>query len=78
MSLTSVSSISLSGMNAAVQRLTGASANIANMAAQPDIQAEDLARNAVEQRVALYEFKANMQTFKTGQEMLGTLLDIRG
>ncbi|WP_395700079.1 hypothetical protein [Aquabacterium sp.] len=78
MSLTSVSSIALSGMGSAVQRLNGTSANMARMAAQPDIDTEDLARNAVEQRVALYEFKANMQTFKTGQEMLGTLLDIRG
>ncbi len=78
MNLSSVSSIALSGMSTAVQRLGGASASIAGMAAQPDIQPEALARDVVAQRVALYEFKANMQTFKTGEEMLGTLLDLHG
>jgi flagellar basal body rod protein FlgC len=77
MNLQSVSSIARSGMSTAVQRLSGASARVAGLATQPDIQTEDLARNVVEQRVALYEFKANMQAFKTGQEMLGTLLDLR-
>jgi flagellar basal body rod protein FlgC len=77
MSLNSISSIALSGMGAAVQRLGVASGNVARMAATPEMQTEDLARNAVEQRVALYSFKANMQTFKAGQEMLGSLLDIQ-
>jgi hypothetical protein len=77
MSLNSISSIALSGMGAAVQRLNAASGSVARMAAAPEIQTEDLTRNAVEQRVALYSFKANMQTFKTEQEMLGALLDIR-
>ena len=36
-----------------------------------------LAEDVVAQRIALYEFKANMQTFKAEQEMLGSLLDIR-
>jgi flagellar hook protein FlgE len=36
-----------------------------------------LAEDVVAQRIALYEFKANMQTFKAAQEMLGSLLDIR-
>ena len=77
MSLNSISSIALSGMGTAVQRLNAASGNVARMAAAPAIQTEDLARNAVEQRVALYSFKANMQTFRTEQEMLGTLLNIQ-
>lgn len=77
MSLNSVSSIALSGMTGAMQRPNTASAGIARMAAAPEIQTEDLARNAVEQRVALYSFKANMQTFKTEQEMLGSLLDVQ-
>jgi flagellar hook protein FlgE len=37
-----------------------------------------LAEDMVAQRVALYEFKSNMQVFKTQQEMLGTLLDLHG
>ena len=77
MSLNSISSIALSGMGTAVQRLNVASGNVARMAAAPEIQTEDLARSAVEHRVALYSFKANMQTFKTEQDMLGTLLDIQ-
>lgn len=77
MSLSSVSSIALSGMNSALHRMNGASAGIARMAASPDIQTEDLARHTVDQRIALYDFKANLQTFKAGQEMLGSLLDLR-
>jgi len=75
-SLNSVSSIALAGMTGAVQRLNVASGNVARMGTQPELQTEDLARNAIEERVALYAFKANMQTFKTEQEMLGTLLDL--
>jgi flagellar hook protein FlgE len=36
-----------------------------------------LAEDVVAQRVALYEFKSAMQVFKTQQDMLGTLLDLR-
>ena len=36
-----------------------------------------LAEDMVAQRVALYDFKASMQVFKTEQDMLGSLLDLR-
>ena len=38
---------------------------------------DSLAEDVVAQRVALYEFKSNMQVFKTQQDMLGTLLDLQ-
>jgi flagellar hook protein FlgE len=38
---------------------------------------DSLAEDMVAQRVALYEFKSNMQVFKTQQDMLGTLLDLQ-
>lgn len=41
------------------------------------VPGDQLAGDVVAQRVALYEFTANMQTLKTEQEMLGTLLDLR-
>ncbi len=37
----------------------------------------DLARDLVDQRRALYEFKANLRTFQAEQDMMGTLLDLR-
>ena len=101
MALHSVSSIALSGLQSAMQRLGSASHNIANwgtsdgfrreraststdsgggvttsvqLAAGPS---EALAEDMVAQRVALYDFKASMQVFKTEQDMLGSLLDLR-
>lgn len=41
------------------------------------VPGESLAEDMVAQRVALYEFKSNMQVFKTQQDMLGTLLDLQ-
>ena len=38
---------------------------------------DSLAEDMVAQRVALYEFKSNMQVFKAQQDMLGTLLDLQ-
>jgi hypothetical protein len=79
MSLSSVHSTALSGMQGAMQRLAGASRSIASAGAGPfqQLAADSLARDVVAQRVALYEFKSNMQVFKTEQEMLGTLIDLR-
>ncbi|HSW07500.1 hypothetical protein [Aquabacterium sp.] len=79
MALNSISSIALGGMTSAVQRLGAAASHVARFGTtQPeDVGDGGLAKNMVEERVALYAFKANMQTFKTEQEMLGTLLDIR-
>jgi flagellar hook protein FlgE len=41
------------------------------------VSGDSLAEDLVAQRVALYEFKSNIQVFKTQQDMLGTLLDLR-
>ena len=101
MALHCVSSIALSGMQSAVQRLDSASHNIANWGTTDGFRRElastsngasggvttsfqlaaapgdGLAEDMVAQRVALYDFKASMQVFKTEQDMLGSLLDLR-
>jgi flagellar hook protein FlgE len=51
----------------------GVTTSFQSAAAPGDSLAEDM----VAQRVALYEFKSNMQVFKTQQDMLGTLLDLQ-
>ena len=51
----------------------GVTVNVQSAAAPGDSLAEDV----IAQRVALYEFKSNMQVFKTQQDMLGTLLDLQ-
>ena len=57
----------------ATQASGGVQTHVFTAAASGDALAEDI----VAQRVALYEFKSNMQVFKTQQDMLGTLLDLR-
>jgi len=41
------------------------------------VPGDALAGDIVAQRVALYDFKANMRVVQTQQDMLGTLLDLR-
>jgi flagellar hook protein FlgE len=59
--------------SAATQSGSGVATSFQSAALPGDSLAEDM----VAQRVALYEFKSNMQVFKTQQDMLGTLLDLR-
>jgi flagellar hook protein FlgE len=59
--------------SAATQTGGGGTTGFQSAAAPGDSMAEDM----VAQRVALYDFKSNMQVFKTQQDMLGTLLDLQ-
>ena len=52
------------GVQAAVQR-------------EQDAKGVALEQEAVEQMSATYAFKANLQTIKTQDEMMGSLLDVR-
>lgn len=40
-----------------------------------DAPGSDLVRDVVDQKLATYEFKANLQVLKTAREMTGSLLD---
>jgi len=95
-----ISSIALSGIQAASTRLNVSAHNVAN-ANTPDFQrqvvvqqsqetagvitsvgqAEELgvhlASELVAQRAASYDFKANLRSIRTQEEMMGSLLDIR-
>jgi flagellar hook protein FlgE len=98
--MNSVSSIAISGMNAASTRLGVAAHNIANAVtpafrrqqvlqqAQPgggvstqvtQMQGigSNLAADMVQQKVALYSFKANLRTVQVEHEMLGSLIDLK-
>ncbi|MBX3622681.1 MAG: flagellar basal body rod protein [Rhizobacter sp.] len=50
---------------------------VATQVTQADEPGSDLATDIVQQRVALYSFKANLRTVQVEHEMLGTLLDER-
>jgi hypothetical protein len=60
----------MSGMANAVNRLGRASADIAKP--EPD----DLIGDRVDQITAEHDFKANLTTVRTADEMLGTVIDI--
>ena len=57
----------------ATQAGGGVAINLSS-AAEPGVA---LAEDVVSQKIALYEFKSNMQVFKTQQYMLGALLDLQ-
>ena len=40
-----------------------------------DAEGSDLVRDVVDQKLAVLEFKANLQVLKTEREMTGSLLD---
>jgi flagellar hook protein FlgE len=95
-----ISSIAISGMNAATTRLGVSAHNIANAVtpvfrrqqvqqqSQPgggvatqvtraSAPGSHLAADLVEQKVALYSFKANLKTVQVEHEMLGSLIDLK-
>lgn len=98
--MNAISSIAISGMNAATTHLGVAAHNVANAvtpafrrqqvlqqsqpgggvstqiteATQPG---SNLAADLVQQKVALYSFKANLRTVQVEQEMLGSLIDLK-
>lgn len=98
--MTALTSIALSGMNAATTRMGVAAHNVANAATasfrrqavlqqsqagggvatqvtQAAVPGTNLAADLVDQKVALYSFKANLRTVQAHDEMLGTLLDVK-
>jgi flagellar hook-associated protein FlgK len=42
-----------------------------------ELAGDDLATDLVQQKVALYSFKANLHVLQTEDEMLGSLLDVK-
>lgn len=98
--MSAISSIAISGMNAATTQLGVAAHNVANAvtpafrrqqvvqhsqpgggvstqitrAAEPG---SNLAADLVQQKVALYSFKANLRTVQVEHEMLGSLVDLK-
>jgi flagellar hook protein FlgE len=98
--MNSISSIAMSGMNAASARLGVAAHNVANavtpafrrqqvlqstqpgggvatQVTQAPAPGSDLAADMVDQKVALYSFKANLRTLQVEHEMLGSLIDLK-
>jgi flagellar basal body rod protein FlgC len=102
--MSAISSIAISGMNAATTHLGVAAHNVANaltsterpafrrqqvlqqsppgggVATQVTQAAEpgsNLAADLVQQKVALYSFKANLRTVQVEHEMLGSLIDLK-
>ncbi|BDI04800.1 hypothetical protein [Sphaerotilus microaerophilus] len=85
----STSSVSLGGMNAAMNALDTSAWRIARQAAQRPADAASPATPAatsspsleddmVSQLQAKNAFLANLRVFQTGDEMLGALIDVKG
>jgi flagellar basal body rod protein FlgC len=69
--MSAISSIALSGLNAASQRLHDSATRVANGGTNVD-----LADEAVQQITARIDFAANAQMLKTDAQMTTRLLDI--
>lgn len=77
--MSGILSIGQAGMSAAWQRLDGAAARIARVpsaASTPGEGADTLAADLVGQRRAAIEFQASVQVVKTGDQVMGSLLDL--
>ncbi len=98
--MSAISSIAVSGVQAASARMDAAAHNIANAqtpgfhrqqvharsqetagvmttVGQADEVGPDLARDLVEQKAASYQYKANLKTIQTADQMMGSLLDLK-
>jgi flagellar basal body rod protein FlgC len=83
--MSSVASIAMSGMHAAVQRLEASATRVARATIEPSPEAGgtgaraesrvDYAGEAVEQMVAGYEFTANALVLRTHSRMMQALFD---
>jgi flagellar hook-associated protein FlgK len=60
-----------------LQQQTQAEGGVTAQVTQASEPGTALERDLVQQRVALYTFKASLQVVQTQDEMLGSLLDIR-
>jgi len=101
LAMTSLSAISLSGMNAAQTALGVSAHNLANLSTtgfqrqqltqsaaagsgvtmrlgQAPQEGNDVASDVVGQLIAKNQFLANLAVFKTGDQMMGSLLDVTG
>jgi flagellar hook protein FlgE len=98
--MSTISSIAVSGVQAASTRMDASAHNIAN-AQTPGFQRQqvqlrsqetagvvasvgkaqelgsDLAADLVEQKAASYQYRANLQTIQTEDQMMGSLLDVK-
>lgn len=98
--MNAISSIAVSGVQAASTRLDTAAHNVAN-AQTPEFKRQvvhlqsqetagvvasvgkaqeigpDLAADLVEQMSASYQYKANLRTIQTQEQMVGSLLDLK-
>ena len=97
--MNTISSISLSGMQAASTRLNVSAHNVAN-ANTPNFQRQvvhqsqeaagvvtavdkseevgvDLAAELIEQKAASYDYKANLRSLRTQEDLMGSLLDVK-
>jgi flagellar hook protein FlgE len=98
--MSTISSIAVSGVQAASTRMDVAAHNIAN-AQTPGFQRQqvqarsqetagvvttvgkaqevgaDLAADLVEQKAASYQYRANLKTIQTEDQMMGSLLDLK-
>jgi len=72
-----VSSIALSGLHAALQRMDGAAGRIARRQT-PDATADDtLAQDVVTQIEAGITYRVNLGVIRSEDELLGSLIDLR-
>jgi flagellar hook protein FlgE len=60
----------------AVDQQTQANGSVSTRLHQTEQPGDNLAQDLVNQQVALYNFKANIQVLKTGDQVLGSLLDV--
>ena len=75
MAISSVLSTGIQGVQAAMNRSDLAAGRIAQFGASQG--ASDLAGPMVDLKVSEFEVKASAAVIKTGDQMLGTLLDIK-
>lgn len=69
-------SIALSGLNAATTKLNTSASNIANLQSEgsDDVSETNLTEDLVNMKIAKTEYKANIATLKTAEEMSDELL----
>ena len=74
MTISSIMSSGMQSMQAGISRTAIAAGQIAGLGTQD----QNIARNMVELGLGAIDAKAAANVIKTGDEMLGTIIDIRG
>ncbi len=75
MSVNSIMSVGVQGMQTSIGRANQAAGQIARVAANPD--SGDLAAPLVDLKTSELLVKASASVVKSGDEMLGTLIDLK-